>query len=236
AAFVRRIDRLPLPVRSAPGFLVNRILLPYLLEAVQLLQEGVPPAIVDRAATGFGMPVGPVRLADQVGLDICLAVAEKLQPGHGEPLPALLREKVEAGELGRKSGTGFYRYDDRGRPLGGGGGRGPVDAELADRMIYRLLNESLACLREGLVADADLLDAGVVFGTGFAPFRGGPLRHIRETGPRRCRQRLAELERQHGERFRADAGWDLLSPPDTARQSMAAGDLPPPGHRPAFHL
>jgi len=209
-AFVRRIDRLPLPVRSSPGFLVNRVLMPYLLEAVQLVQEGIPAARVDRAAIAFGMPMGPVELADRVGLDICLAVAQQLAPLLHLEIPDSLSSRVRQGHLGRKSGRGFYRYV-KGRKIDQhGDSRAPLPDDLTERLIFRLLNEAVACLREGLVEDADLLDAGVVFGTGFAPFRGGPIHYIYSGGPERRRQQMDRLERRHGEHFHPDAGWAKL--------------------------
>ena len=174
-AFARHIDKLPLPVSATPGFLVNRVLMPYLLEAVRLLDEGVPASVIDHAALDFGMPMGPIELADTVGLDICLSVARKLAPLHDEPLPGQLEQQVEAGHLGKKSGQGFYRWQkgQAQKPKVNMPPRTRLE-ELADRMILRLINESVAYLREGVVEDADLLDAGVIFGTGFAPFRGGP--------------------------------------------------------------
>ncbi len=214
-ACVRHLDRLPLPVRSSPGFLVNRILLPYLLEAVTLVEEGVPAPAVDHAATTFGMPVGPIELADRVGLDICLAVGERLAATLGQALPPLLAGQVRAGRLGRKSGAGFYAWiDGRARkPRSPRGYRVPAD--LGERLILRLVNEAMACLREGVVADADLVDAGVLFGTGFPPFRGGPLHDARAQGIQAVETRL---ERRHGHHFHADPGWPGVRP---ARQGPA---------------
>jgi 3-hydroxyacyl-CoA dehydrogenase / enoyl-CoA hydratase / 3-hydroxybutyryl-CoA epimerase len=210
-AAVRAIDRLPLPVRSSPGFLVNRVLMPYLLEAVDLLDEDVPVAAIDRAAVDFGMPMGPLALADTVGLDICLAVADMLGSALTAPeeTPERLRRMVADGRLGRKSGQGFYRYRDgraESRPVPDGY-RPPHD--LTERLIFRLLNECVACLREGVVEDPDLLDAGVIFGTGFAPHRGGPLHDISQGGWDRMRERLDVLQREHGRHFRPDRGWQL---------------------------
>ncbi len=202
-AFVHQIERLPLPVKSTPGFLVNRVLMPYLMEAIVLLGEGVTPEQVDQSAIQFGMPMGPVELADRVGLDISLSVAEKLARQLGCQIPESLRDHVARGELGRKSGQGYYRYD-RGRPVKA---RVRLSAtrleELATRLIERLLTEAVACLRDGVVADSDLLDAGIVFGTGFAPFRGGPMQYIRENGREGIRQRLRQLESDPNRRFPA---------------------------------
>ena len=208
AAFVRHIDRLPLPVKSSPGFLVNRVLMPYLIEAVTLESEGVPATVIDAAATDFGMPMGPILLADTVGLDICLSVAEILsqQLGRGS-VPPRLRDLVAAGHLGKKSGRGFYEYQGD-KPVFV---KPPKDyqppADITDRLMFRYVNEAMACLREGVVEDADLLDAGMIFGTGFAPFRGGPLQFAKHTGAAAVRRRLEELSQQHGAGFAPDAGW-----------------------------
>lgn len=209
-AFSRAIDKLPLKVSSSPGFLVNRILLPYLLEAAEMVSEGIPAPVVDRAAKGFGMPMGPIELADTVGLDIGLHVAENLSEAYGFEIPQRLRELVSAGKLGRKTGEGFYRYR-QGKPVIHGSEKSDADPEeLRDRLVLRMVNESLACLREAVVDSANALDAGVVFGTGFAPFRGGPLQYLHEAGPERLRDRLGSLERSLGARFAPDAGWDDL--------------------------
>ena len=207
AAFVRHIDRLPLPVKSSPGFLVNRVLMPYLLEAVAMESEGVPPAVIDQAATQFGMPMGPILLADTVGLDICLSVAEILAKQFHGAVPERLRELVAAGHLGRKSGRGFYSYKgdkpDAARP----DKDHKATKDITDRLMFRYFNEAMACLREGVVADADLLDAGMIFGTGFAPFRGGPMHYIQGNGLPHGQQRLEELETAYGERFHPDPAW-----------------------------
>jgi 3-hydroxyacyl-CoA dehydrogenase/enoyl-CoA hydratase/3-hydroxybutyryl-CoA epimerase len=207
AAFTRRIDRLPLPVRSSPGFLVNRVLMPYLLEAVTAVSEGVPPELVDKAALDFGMPMGPIELADTVGLDICLSVAGILSNSMRLAVPERLHRMVEAGQLGRKSGRGFYTYQKGERVRGRPDKTAAAPADLADRLILSLLNEAVACRRAGVVEDDDALDAGIVFGTGFAPFRGGPMHYIRASGVANLKDRLEKLALAHGERFRSDAGW-----------------------------
>ena len=206
AAFVLAIKRLPLAVSSSPGFLVNRILMPYLLEAVTLVGEGSDPARIDQAATAFGMPMGPIRLADTVGLDICLSVATILSRHYPVEVPEKLRELVAAGHLGKKSGRGFYDY----RHGDSSKGAGEVDPAISDRLMLRLLNEAVACWREGVVSNGDRLDAGVIFGTGFAPFRGGPLQHINASGAASLLARLQALEQAHGHRFTPDPGWQEL--------------------------
>ncbi len=211
SAFARHIDRLPLPVKSSPGFLVNRILMPYLLEAVVLVEEGVKPTLIDQAALDFGMPMGPIMLADTVGLDICLSVAENLGKHYGAPVPQSLRDMVAAGKLGKKSGVGFYNHKagKAPKPIPCGGKKAPK--QVIDRLMLRFLNEAVACLRDSVVADADLLDGGVIFGTGFAPFRGGPVNYIRETGVDTLNKRLNELQGDLGPRFSPDTGWGKLA-------------------------
>ncbi|HDK03160.1 MAG TPA: crotonase [Gammaproteobacteria bacterium] len=212
AAFAHRIDRLPLPVKSAPGFLINRILMPYLLEAVTLESEGVPGAWIDRAAVRFGMPMGPIELADTVGLDVCLSVAGILAERLGGEVPERLRELVAAGRLGRKSGRGFYEYP-KGKPVKPQPDKARTPpGDLTDRLILPMLDEAVACLRERIVEDPDLVDAGMVFATGFAPFRGGPIEYIREQGVDALIRRLQRLEQTHGARFAPDPGWSALEP------------------------
>ncbi|MDH5258789.1 MAG: 3-hydroxyacyl-CoA dehydrogenase NAD-binding domain-containing protein, partial [Gammaproteobacteria bacterium] len=173
AAFAARIDRLPLPVKSGPGFLVNRILMPYMLEAVRIHEEGVPASVIDKIALDFGMPMGPLTLADTVGLDICLSVAGILSNELDVTVPESLKNMVDNGKLGAKSGSGFYEYKS-GKKVEMDKTESNVDNRaLQDRMIGRMVNEAVACLRESVVANKDQLDAGVIFGTGFSPFRGG---------------------------------------------------------------
>jgi len=208
--FARRLDKLPLPCRSAPGFLVNRVLFPYLTEAMLAAADGVPLETIDAAAIAFGMPKGPIELADMVGLDVALQVGSVLSAAFGTPRPTILEPLVAAGKLGQKTGTGLYAWRD-GRPVR------PLPsatapADLADRLILPMLNEAVACLREGIVADEDLLDAGIVFGTGFAPFRGGPLQYARRRGLVQVVARLHELEARYGARFHPDSHWANLAP------------------------
>lgn len=200
-SFVRKIDRLPLPVKSSPGFLVNRILMPYLLGAVELIKEGVPMTSIDKAMTNFGMPMGPVTLADTVGLDVCLSVAKYLGKYFDTPIPQRLIELVEKRKLGRKTGEGFYKYDKRGKQIKPD--EIPYDKpldEIANRLVLTMLNEAFACLREGVVADGDLLDAGMVYGTGFAPFRGGPIHYAKSQGINELYQQYIKQQEARGEK------------------------------------
>jgi 3-hydroxyacyl-CoA dehydrogenase/enoyl-CoA hydratase/3-hydroxybutyryl-CoA epimerase len=207
-AFTRQIDKLPLPCKSAPGFLVNRVLSPYLNEAMTMLDEGIPGEVIDAAAKDFGMPMGPIELADMVGLDICYAVGHELGK-PGQSVPKKLQACIDAKNLGKKTGKGFYTWVNgkaQKNPVGGNHDFGA----LADRMTLPAMNEAVACVREQIVADADLADAGVIFGTGFAPHRGGPIQAIRARGKDELLRIMADLKARHGERFTADAGWQTV--------------------------
>jgi 3-hydroxyacyl-CoA dehydrogenase / enoyl-CoA hydratase / 3-hydroxybutyryl-CoA epimerase len=209
--FTRALDKLPLPCKSAPGFVVNRLLTPYINEAFFALEEGIPAEVIDRAAVRFGMPMGPIELADVVGLDVSLHVGRVLAQAFNRPVPATLTRLVDQKKFGRKSGEGFYRWQD------GKAQKNPVTdssipQDLEDRLLLPLLNEAVACCREGIIADADLLDAGVVFATGFAPFRGGPLQYAKDRGVREITRKLGELAERYGERFRPDRGWEQFGP------------------------
>lgn len=208
AAFCRAIDKLPVPVAGTPGFLVNRVLFPYMLEAATALAEGVPGPAIDKAATAFGMPMGPIELLDTVGLDVAAGVGAELAPFLGLQIPASLSAPPQPGRRGKKDGQGLYRWENGKavKPPLPQDYRAPED--LQDRLILPMLNECVACLHEGVVADAELLDAGVIFGTGFAPFRGGPIQYIRETGVDAVRARLETLQAKYGERFAPRPGWD----------------------------
>lgn len=219
-AFVGAIDRLPLPVKSSPGFLVNRALTPYMLEAMVMLDEGIAQTVIDAAAKKFGMPMGPIELADQVGLDICLDVGDMLRSKFGDalpPTPAWLREKVARGELGRKTGKGFYAWKD-GKPEAPLGSQPQGEAlqpaeptpEMIDRLVLPMSNVCVACLREGIVDNADIVDGAMIFGTGYAPFRGGPLNYARTRGPENVAGTLRALAQKFGGRFAPDPGWETF--------------------------
>ena len=207
-AFCKALDKLPVPVAGTPGFLVNRILMPYMLEAARAYSEGVPGPVIDRAAKKFGMPMGPIELIDTVGLDVAASVGAELGPFLGLDIPPGLDELVKGGKRGKKDGEGFYIWKD-GKPQ-----KPEVDPsyvapdDLEDRLVLPLLNEAVACLHDRVVDDADLLDAGVIFGTGFAPFRGGPIKHVRDTGADALKARLEALASKYGARFSPRPGWD----------------------------
>ncbi|MEO5623728.1 MAG: 3-hydroxyacyl-CoA dehydrogenase NAD-binding domain-containing protein, partial [Dokdonella sp.] len=207
-AFCKAIDKLPVPVAGTPGFLVNRILMPYLLEAARAFSEGIPGPLIDKAAKKFGMPMGPIELIDTIGLDVAASVGKELGPFLGLDIPPGLDELVDNGKRGKKDGEGFYKWE-AGKPQ-----KPEIDPnyvvpeDLQDRLILPLLNEAVACLDDKVVDDADLLDAGVIFGTGFAPFRGGPIQHIRDTGVDVLKAKLDALTHTHGARFNQRPGWD----------------------------
>lgn len=207
--FVKAIGKTPLACKSAPGFVVNRLLAPYMAEAMHLAQDGIALADIDRAAEDFGMPMGPVELVDSVGIDVALNVSRVLGEAFGRPVPDKLEKMVDAEHLGRKSGQGFYRWEDGKvqKPESQGSG---VPDDIEDRLMLPMVNEAVACLSEDIVASPDLLDAGVIFGTGFAPFRGGPLKYARDRGIDEVVRRLEDLAARHGERFAPHPGWSEL--------------------------
>lgn len=209
-ACVHAFDKLPLPVKSSPGFLVNRILLPYLVESVLLLESGVSAAAIDKTAEDFGLPMGPIELADTVGLDVCLYCTESLNEYFGGSVPKTLEQLVKEGHLGRKSGQGFYQYK-KGKPIKPKlTSSNDCPKDVIDRLLLSMLNRAVACLREEVVASPDLLDAGMIFGTGFPPFRGGPMHYALEQGESLLVKRLNELTERYGERFSPDEGWARL--------------------------
>ena len=209
ASFVTRIGKLPLPCRSSPGFVVNRLLTPYMLEALHAHSDGHSLESIDAAAKEFGMPMGPVELADRVGLDVALHVAEILSGVLRVATPEALRAKVAKGELGVKTRRGFYAYDARDKPIKDRS-RTRFDPDLPDRLLLPLINEAVACMHEGVAADADLIDAGVIFGAGFAPFTGGPLRYARARGVDDIIARLTDFARRFGTRFTPHEGWQKV--------------------------
>ncbi len=206
-SFARQIDKLAVPVKSSPGFLVNRILMPYLMEAMLAADEGIALEAIDQAALDYGMPMGPMELTDTVGLDVSLSVAQVFAKEFNKKIPESLTKLVTEKKLGRKTGEGFYKYHD-GKPEKDKSRVRQMPADLQDRLILPMINEAVAVLREQLVDDSDLLDAGVIFGTGFAPFRGGPINYICATGVANLKARLEKLVPLHGERFTPDKGWD----------------------------
>ncbi len=207
--FVKGIGKFPLECASSPGFVVNRILGPYMAEAMHLAEAGVPLTTIDAAAEDFGMPMGPIELIDSVGLDVALHVSKVLGSAFDREVPDTLATMVENKHLGRKEGQGFYEWID-GKAAKPARDRQAKPAEIIDRLILPMINEAVACLHEGVVTEADLLDAGVIFGTGFAPFRGGPLQYARDRGITNVTETLTQLASEFGARFQPHEGWDAL--------------------------
>jgi len=208
--FVHQIGKLPLIVKNCPGFLVNRVIAAYLLEAAHLLDEGVSVTQLDHAALDFGMVMGPIAMMDLVGLDICVEVVKNIDG----VIPKILSDKVAAGHLGKKTGEGFYTYKN-------GKLQAPVDTTgsnsmgrdaICDRLMCALINECVACLAEGIVASPEELDAGIIFGMGFAPFRGGPMAYAKSLGYEQIIEKLKGYEKTIGPRFKPAAGWTALIP------------------------
>ena len=217
--FVKAIGKFPLECRSSPGFVVNRLLAPYMAEAMYLAEEGVPLAVIDKAAEDFGMPAGPIELIDTVGLDVAMHVSKILAAAYDREVPGILTDLLLKDRLGRKSGRGFYEWRD-GRPIKPRESGSDTPPDLTDRLMLPMVNEAVACLSDGIVRDADLLDAGVIFGTGFAPFRGGPLKYARDRGVDAIVAALRGLAERYrdsgGQRFLPHAGWDDLKGPKTS--------------------
>ncbi len=217
-AFVQRIGKLPVVVRDRPGFLVNRILLPYLLEAVRLFVAGAQVEAIDDSMLDFGMPMGPLRLLDEVGLDVAADVGETLCRAFPDRMhtPAIFAQLLAADVKGKKTGRGFYEYRN-GRvarvnrfatDLREADDKANLTREqLQERMVLLMINEAARCLEERIVDDPRDVDFGMVMGTGFAPFRGGPLRYADRIGIAKLTEDLERLTRTRERQF---APSDLL--------------------------
>lgn len=177
-AFCSAINRFPLPTKSSPGFLVNRVLAPYLMEAITMHLEGVTIEALDAAAIRFGMPMGPMELADVVGLDVCMKVAETLAKGDVSAHRDLLQSMIDKQQLGKKTGQGFYTWEKGKADREVRDVNSPYGDQLAERLLKPFLEACQSASEDGVVADDDLLDAGIIFGTGFAPFTGGPMNYL----------------------------------------------------------
>jgi 3-hydroxyacyl-CoA dehydrogenase/enoyl-CoA hydratase/3-hydroxybutyryl-CoA epimerase len=205
---VQQLGKLPVVVQDSPGFLVNRILMPYLIEAGRLFESGARIEDIDQTMLDFGMPMGPLRLIDEVGVDVAQHVSDTLNEKFAARLqpPALLRRMLEAKLLGRKVGRGFYLYGGKGKDpavnpqvekLQNPGTAANLNREqLQDRMVFLMVNEAARCLEEKIVASAEDVDFGMIMGTGFSPFLGGPLRFADHVGIPALVREMTELPDQ----------------------------------------
>jgi 3-hydroxyacyl-CoA dehydrogenase/enoyl-CoA hydratase/3-hydroxybutyryl-CoA epimerase len=202
-AFVRQVGKLPIVVRDAPGFLVNRVLFPYLLDAVELFESGVEAEKIDNAMTKWGMPMGPLRLIDEIGIDVTVDIAATLEKAYGprDRAPAILKSMRESKRLGRKSGGGFYKYEGSGQspnpPPPGTGSAAASESlakvDLTQRLMFLMINEAARCIEEKVVESPEDADYGMILGTGFAPHRGGPLRFAEHFGLKKIVEEMDQL-------------------------------------------
>jgi len=216
-AFVRQIGKLPVVVRDSPGFLVNRVLFPYLLDAAELFEGGVDAAKIDDALVKWGMPMGPLRLIDEIGIDVTVDIAITLEKAYGrrDRAPEILRRMRKSKLLGRKSGGGFYKYEGREQspnppPPGTGSAAASesvAKADLAQRLMFLMVNEAARCIEEKVVESPEDADYGMILGTGFAPHRGGPLRFAEHFGLKKIVEEMSRLA-QSDEKF---APCDILN-------------------------
>ena len=209
--FAKQIGKIPLPAKSSPGFLVNRVLTPYMVEAGLLKENGTPIVDIDKAAKKFGMPMGPIELADTVGLDVGLHVAELLSSIFGYKIPESFKKMVESGALGKKTGKGFYVWKNGKKVTPKSKATVSDQTTIQNRLMLRFINEAIACNREKIVENKNHLDAGIIFGTGFAPFLGGPIHYVESKGAIKILESLNTLQQQYGDRFSPDAGWSEFS-------------------------
>jgi 3-hydroxyacyl-CoA dehydrogenase/enoyl-CoA hydratase/3-hydroxybutyryl-CoA epimerase len=203
-AFVRQIGKLPVIVRDSPGFLVNRVLFPYLLDAAELVESGMDAERIDRALVEWGMPMGPLRLIDEIGVDITIDIGNTLEKAYGQRdhVPSVLLSLRDQQMLGRKTGAGFYKYEGKAQtpndslPRPEPESTPPATAEeLTHRLIFLMVNEAARCVEESVVDSPEDADYGMILGTGFAPFRGGPLRFAEHFGIKRTFEELERLAR-----------------------------------------
>ena len=203
-AFARQIGKLPVVVRDSPGFLINRVLFPYLLDAAELFEKGISADKIDHALVEWGMPMGPLRLIDEIGVEVTVDIANTLEKAYGkrDHAPEILNKMLSAKMLGRKSGGGFYKYQGKQQtpnPPPPATGSGVASDSLADRLVFLMVNEAARCVEEKVVESPEDADYGMILGTGFAPFRGGPLRFAEHFGLKKLvdeMERLAQTEKK----------------------------------------
>jgi len=209
--FVKIVAKSPLLCKSSEGFVVNRLLGPYMAEAMHLAREGVGLTDIDNAAVNFGMPMGPVELVDTVGIDVALNVSKVLGKAYNRPVPDELVQMVESKKLGKKSGEGFYKWVSGKAIKSEPTSPDLITDDIEDRLILPMVNEAIKCLNDGIVSDADMLDIGVIFGTGFAPFRGGPIQYAKDRGIENIISSLDTLTQKYGDRFKPSSAWSNIN-------------------------
>jgi 3-hydroxyacyl-CoA dehydrogenase/enoyl-CoA hydratase/3-hydroxybutyryl-CoA epimerase len=202
-AFTRQVGKLPVVVRDSPGFLVNRVLFPYLLDAAELFEAGIELEKIDEKMVKWGMPMGPLRLIDEIGIDVTIDIATTLEKAYGrrDRAPEILKKMREAKLLGRKSGAGFYKYEGKTQTPNESlaqwlSGNAPTDdVDLANRLMFLMVNEAARCVEEKVVGSPEDADYGMILGTGFAPHRGGPLRFAEDFGLEKIVDEMSRLAR-----------------------------------------
>ena len=209
--FVKIVAKSPLLCKSSEGFVVNRLLGPYMAEAMHLAREGIGLTDIDNAAVNFGMPMGPVELVDTVGIDVALNVSKVLGKAYNRPVPNELAQMVESKKLGKKSGEGFYKWVSGKAIKPEPTSPDLISDDIEDRLILPMVNEAIKCLNDGIVSDADMLDIGVIFGTGFAPFRGGPIQYAKDRGVENVISSLDSLAQKYGDRFKPSSAWSNIN-------------------------
>jgi 3-hydroxyacyl-CoA dehydrogenase/enoyl-CoA hydratase/3-hydroxybutyryl-CoA epimerase len=209
-AFARQIGKLPVLVQDSPGFLVNRVLFPYLLDAAEMFQSGVSAEEIDRALLQWGMPMGPLRLIDEIGIDITVDIADTLEKAYGAraSAPGILRKMYERKMLGRKSGDGFYKYEGKEQTPNEAlqewrveSGENFTAEGITNRLTFLMVNEAARCLEEKVVASPEDADYGMILGTGFPVFRGGPLRYAECYGLKKLVADMEGLRERAGDKF-----------------------------------
>ncbi len=220
-AFVRQVGKLPVVVRDSPGFLVNRVLFPYLLDAAELFESGVELERIDEKLMKWGMPMGPLRLIDEIGIDVAVDIAATLEKAYGrrDRVPEILKSMRQSKLLGRKTGSGFCKYEGKEQSPNESLGQwrrkdSPKDdVDLANRLMFLMVNEAARCIEEKVVESPEDADYGMILGTGFAPHRGGPLRFAEHFGLTKIVDEMARLAKSD----------DKFEPCDILKKHARAG-------------
>ncbi|MCK4755223.1 MAG: hypothetical protein KAS58_08310, partial [Calditrichia bacterium] len=216
----KKLGKTPVVVGDGPGFLVNRLLLPYMVEAISLLEKGQTPEDIDKTMESFGMPMGPIELFDEVGIDVANKVAKILAASMGDRMAEsdMLDNLVQDNRTGKKSGVGFYKYEGKKRVsdpsiksyITINKKKQLNDEDLINRMVYPMINEAARCLEEKIAARPQDVDLGMIFGTGFAPFRGGLLTYADDEGISKVYETLQALAESDHNRFKPSSAFEKI--------------------------